>query len=242
MHIKNRRWLRFAALLTAHYGSGLTATGNKLAAVDPAGSYEVSGVGRDGSHYEGSLVIAKLAGEALYRLEWNYGARGTFAGTGALVANTLYVVWAARGISSYVVVYEIEPRRALHGIWVSATEQAPATGTEIAVPESGAPLHGVAGDYTVTGSRFNGSSYERRLKISQLNGYYRFLWEGDERYEGIGTVEEDLIQAVVSPAGQNAGQCGKAVIELSPDDTFAATWMTHDEGFRLLGSERGVRL
>lgn len=218
----------------------LPAGSGSVSRVEPAGAYDVSGVNRAGSTYEGRLVIDRMDREALYHLEWDTGGEKPFTGSGALVGRTLYVVWAEKGTRCFVVYFDLADDGTLDGLWISADDRDPAVGTETAVPMAAAVPAGLAGEYRVTGSQREGTTYERRLTVTPLDDHYRFTWEGDERYEGVGVLEDGQVHVVVSAVG-GGGACGKAVIQVEDGGRLEGTWMINDESFRQLGSESAIR-
>lgn len=204
-----------------------------------AGHYALSGVNRDGSTYSGSAEISELGG-SLYWLEWHDSDGETYTGKGALVGDTLFAVWSSSTARCAVLFLDLVPDGTLNGFWFEAQDRSPQRSHLVARPEADGSGE-LVGRYSVTAGAIDGSSFPPELRVTALgDGYYRFRWEGEESREGIGLLDADQIQVVVS-IGATGGQCGKSQLILDSDGNLAGTWMMNDESFRTLGRETMLR-
>lgn len=72
---------------------------------------------------------------------------------------------------------------------------------------SNATAPDVAGQYSVTGTNVNGSSYKGDLDVIKHGDVYQFRWSGGASYDGVGVQLGDTI-AVAFTTGTNGKGCG----------------------------------
>ncbi len=215
--------------------AGFAAADSHKAVETVAGTYDVTGVNRDGSTYTGAVEIADL-GKRHYRLRWQDGD-GIYEGQGALLWRQLFVVWGEEGADCLVVLYEVNEDGTLVGDWFAA-DDVDHRGSEEARPIGPRPAGTLEGTYSVVGSDPSGALYEEQLAVSALSpGFYRFQWNGlQSTLEGIGELDENHLVVV----RKNAGQCGRMTYEIEDDGRLEGTWMMTDDLFEVAGRETAV--
>ena len=127
------------------------------------------------------------------------------------------------------------------------TEDAsPIANTATASPNSDAPAapsqaaaSDIGGEYSVTGSNPNGTSYSGNLSITKRDEVYQFSWtSGDREYDGVGVRADDTV-AVAFTEGADGKGCGVVLYKVGSDgalDGRSGYW-----GVNSSESERAVR-
>lgn len=226
-------WLAGAAVCAA------ADVASERAGAGLAGVYDLSGVSRDASTYTGTVEVSEL-GKLLYWLEWR-DSDGSYTGKGALVGDTLYAVWGSAEARCAAVFLSVGAGGRLEGFWFPAQNRAPERGRMTAEPEAGGEPGGPEGRYRMSAGALGGVTFPPTLEISALgDGYYRLRWDGDNAWEGVGLLDVDQLQAVVSPVAAE-GQCGRSEMTLDADGNLQGSWMINDERFRTLGRETMIR-
>lgn len=237
--------VRLSALLLLSLGvagvRGLPLAAQSLDAASEdrwAGTYELSGVNRDGSTYGGTLNIEQDEPHRLY-LEWR-DDDSSYQGLGARVGQSLYAVWGSAEAQCIVMFLEVQADGALDGFWFRAKDRTLARGTERAVPTGDRRAGEIFAVYAVAGEAPDGSKYAREVKVKHLEGdFYRFRWGGEEVLEGIGKMVEDRVEIIASVSGHE-GQCGKTEITRDEHGVLHGTWTMNDDKFDVVGTELAV--
>ena len=112
---------------------------------------------------------------------------------------------------------------------LATAPQAPPRST---VPEIG-------GDYAITGSNPNGSSYVGGLEVTKRDEVYQFSWtSGNRQYDGVGVRVDDTV-AVAFSEGTDGKGCGVVLYMIAADgslDGKSGYW-----GVNSSESEKAVR-
>lgn len=93
----------------------------------------------------------------------------------------------------------------------------------------------LAGDYTVTGSNPNGSSYQGTLKIIKQDEVYQFVWQTGSSFDGVGVQRDDTIAVAFGGKG-----CGVVHYRIESDGTLDGKW--GQWGVNQSGIEKATRL
>lgn len=215
-----------------------------LAASEPlagalVGLYDYSGVNRDQTTYAGTVRISEL-GAGLFWFDW-HDTDGSYSGKGALVGETLFIVWGSLEARCSVVFLDVGEDAALSGFWFEAQKRKAGRSEIAGKAIAREPGAGLEGRYSVTAGELSGSHFAQDLEVTALgDDYFRFRWEGDETRVGIGRLEGDQVQIVVSLVPAD-GQCGKSEMTILGDGRIEGTWMMNDGDFRKRGRETMVR-
>ncbi len=235
------RFLTALLLLAGFAGAGtcIPALASEPQSSGIAGRYSLSGVSRDRSTYDGEVRISGLGG-ALFWLEWR-DSDSSYTGKGALVGDTLYAVWGSEAAGCAVVFFTLAADGTLDGFWFPAQDRDSKQGRMVAAPSAGEE-GGLEGLYEVEAEALGDQGFPPDLRVETLgDGYFRFRWQGPEPRDGIGQLDEDQIQVVVSPAA-GEGQCGKSRMTVAADGSLSGTWMINDDDYRIPGRETMVPL
>lgn len=197
------------------------------------GCYRVTGVSIEAETYEAEACISR-SGDRLYKMVVDYGAdfdHFTESSVGVLTGSQLFEVWQGDtpGYECFLHMFEIESAgTSLSGLRVDArgnvsTQIATWTGSARPPEQDDAGL--MTGLYTIESSdEFTG----KELVVIRLEHgdqeVYSFRWLGDEAaepgtirpIEGVGVREDDTINVVASPGGQEVDSCGLTTYEVLP--------------------------
>lgn len=116
---------------------------------------------------------------------------------------------------------------------VAPSESAgPAESTTVSTATD-APETGVAGDYAITGTNADGSTYRGTLSVEERRGAYAFEWEAGRSYTGLGVQQGDVVAVGFGAAG-----CGAAAYRMTSGGLDGVWAMPSVDG---PGTERATR-
>ena len=113
----------------------------------------------------------------------------------------------------------------LIGLGCGSMERSGETGDQTAAPENRAAQTQAAsteigGDYTVSGSNPNGTSYAGNLTVTNRGEVYQFSWaSGGREYDGVG-VRTDKTVAVAFSEGADGKGCGVVLYKIASDGSL----------------------
>ena len=127
------------------------------------------------------------------------------------------------------------------GLACSSTETsenaAPIADKPAAPPQAAAS--DINGDYIISGTNPNGSTYDGNLNITKQGEVYQFSWtSGPREYDGVGVRSDDIV-AVAFTDGSDGKGCGVVLYKVGADgslDGRSGYW-----GVNTSESEKGVR-
>ena len=173
-----------------------------------AGIYRASGSNPNGSRYRGMTAIAIAGGS--YRFTWWIG-KDIFRGTGRLGGRMLIVDWG----STAPVIYTLERGGVLDGEWADGTATETLEPFALAAYDA-AP--GLPGSYRVEGHNPDGSAYSGTVAIAPAPAGYQVRWRvGNQSYEGVGTLEGNLLTV-------EWGDATPVVYAVAADGRLAGLW------------------
>lgn len=176
------------------------------------GSYNIKGVGDDGSKYTGVGTISLIGGD-MYHAKWVIGGN-TFTGACFRDDDDLSCGWAVKEKDANVVAYLVKPE-GLDGVWFEDNGQTK-LGTEFLTPKGKMNVKTAAGKYDITtGKNPDGSKYSGSAVVKQLGSIgdeaYEFDWViGGSAVKGIGVRntdagEDDVLSVGFADSGNSYG-------------------------------------
>jgi hypothetical protein len=178
---------------------------------DIAGSYSVVGSNPNGSPYKGALDVIKHSSD-VYQFRWNAGRQ--YDGIGVPNGNVVAVAFTEgkNGTGCGVVSYQIKSDGSLDGRWGYWGRDE--SGTEKTERTSGS---GVAGEYALTGTNPNGSSYKGTMTVESRAAGYTFVWSNGA--SGFGVKQGDTLSV-----GIGGSRCAFVAYEIKAGGVLEGVW------------------
>ena len=99
-------------------------------------------------------------------------------------------------------------------------DDAPPVASNTPSAPSQAAASDIGGDYTVTGTNPNGTSYSGNLSVVKRDEVYQFSWtSGDREYDGVGVRTDDTV-AVSFTEGADGKGCGVVLYTVGTDGSL----------------------
>ena len=177
---------------------------------DIAGDYSVVGSNPNGSPYKGALAVIKHGD--VYQFRWTAGKQ--YDGIGVPNGNVVAVAFTEgnNGQGCGVVSYQILSGGTLDGRWGYWGKNE--SGTEQAERTSGS---GVAGEYNVTGTNPNGSSYKGTMTAESRAAGYTFAWSNGAT--GFGVKQGETLSV-----GIGGSRCAFVAYEIKSGGVLEGIW------------------
>lgn len=179
-------------------------------AADIAGNYSVVGSNPNGSPYKGELAVIKHGD--VYQFRWNAGRQ--YDGIGVPNGSVVAVAFTegSNGQGCGVVSYQILSGGTLDGRWGYWGKNE--SGTEKAERTSGSD---VAGDYNITGTNPNGSSYKGTMTAEARAAGYTFAWSNGS--SGFGIKQGETLSV-----GIGGARCAFVAYEIKSGGVLEGVW------------------
>jgi hypothetical protein len=177
---------------------------------DIGGDYSVVGTNANGSSYKGALTVIKHGD--VYQFRWTAGKQ--YDGIGVPNGNVVAVAFTegSNGQGCGVVSYQIHSDGTLDGRWGYWGKNE--SGTERAERTSGS---GVAGEYNVTGTNPNGSSYKGTMTAESRAAGYTFAWSNGAT--GFGVKQGETLSV-----GIGGSRCAFVAYEIKSGGVLEGVW------------------
>lgn len=179
-------------------------------AADISGNYSVVGSNPNGSPYKGALDVIKHGD--VYQFRWNAGRQ--YDGVGVPNGDVVAVAFTegSNGQGCGVVSYQIKSDGALDGVWGYWGKNE--SGTEKAERTSGS---GIAGEYSLTGTNPDGSSYKGTMTVASRAAGYTFAWSNGA--SGFGIKQGDALSV-----GIGGARCAFVAYEIKSGGVLEGVW------------------